>query len=174
MSAEAAVEHFVEVDGLKYLEIPSDISYEEFLSKVKRLRPNEFMCDLHVDNLLIFHPNTAFYSHELYLNGSIILQDKASTLPVQALKIPEGSIVLDACAAPGNKTTQIASAVGLKGGVYAIERDEERAGMLIQALERAGIDKSFVRVSNLDFTTLNPEDYPDVQYIVLDPSCSST
>eukprot|EP00096_Caligus_rogercresseyi_P001118 TRINITY_DN11749_c0_g1_i1.p1 TRINITY_DN11749_c0_g1~~TRINITY_DN11749_c0_g1_i1.p1 ORF type:complete len:164 (+),score=33.13 TRINITY_DN11749_c0_g1_i1:146-637(+) len=46
--------------------------------------------------------------------------------------------------------------------------------MLIQALERAGIDKSFVRVSNLDFTTLNPEDYPDVQYIVLDPSCSST
>ncbi|CAB4055633.1 NSUN5 [Lepeophtheirus salmonis] len=102
----------------------------------------------------------SFYSHELYLNGSIILQDKASTLPIQALNVKEGSIVMDACAAPGNKTTQIAN--------------EERIQILDQTLERAGIHKSLVKVCNIDFTTLNPDDFPDVEYIVLDPSCSSS
>nr|ACO12754.1 methyltransferase NSUN5 [Lepeophtheirus salmonis] len=174
ISFDDALKHFVEMDGLNYLEYDQDTKYQDFLEKVRLLEPYEFMCDLHVDNLLVFHPKTAFYSHELYLNGSIILQDKASTLPIQALNVKEGSIVMDACAAPGNKTTQIASCVGLNGGVYAIERDEERIQILDQTLERAGIHKSLVKVCNIDFTTLNPDDSPDVEYIVLDPSCSSS
>jgi len=36
----------------------------------------EFCRDSFVENLLVFPPSTEFHSHQLYLNGTLILQDK--------------------------------------------------------------------------------------------------
>jgi len=47
-------------------------------------------------------------------------------------------MVLDACAAPGNKTTQLAAAVGPGGRVIAVERDRERVVTLRNMVEKAG------------------------------------
>ena len=40
-----------------------------------------------------------------------------------------GCVVIDACAAPGNKTTQLAAAVG-ETGTHAFERNRKRAATL--------------------------------------------
>jgi putative methyltransferase len=57
--------------------------------------------DQHVPNLFIFPPSTDFHSDAFLLEGKIILQDKASCFPAIVLNPPAGSVVIDACAAPG-------------------------------------------------------------------------
>jgi len=46
----------------------------------KGLKWNEFLCDIHVPELLVFAAGTNLHEHELYKSGSIILQDKVSSL----------------------------------------------------------------------------------------------
>jgi putative methyltransferase len=61
--------------------------------------------------LLVLPPAAELHTHALVANAGIILQDKASCLAPAALRPRAGELVLDCCAAPGNKTTQLAALV---------------------------------------------------------------
>ena len=78
-----------------------------------------FSRDLHVPDLLLFSPQTTFNNDPLYLSGRIILQDKASCFPAIVLSPPatDESVVIDATAAPGNKTSHLSALMGNKGKV---------------------------------------------------------
>ena len=78
-----------------------------------------FSRDLHVPDLLLFSPQTTFNNDPLYLSGKIILQDKASCFPAIVLSPPatEESVVIDATAAPGNKTSHLSALMENKGKV---------------------------------------------------------
>jgi putative methyltransferase len=52
--------------------------YSSFLHRVTSLEMDEFIRDVHIKELLIFPNKTEFYKHPLYVEGSIILQDKVS------------------------------------------------------------------------------------------------
>ena len=69
-----------------------------------------FWVDPDVRGLLVFPPGTELHQHQLVVSAALVLQDKASCMAPAALAPPAGAIVLDACAAPGNKTTQLARA----------------------------------------------------------------
>ena len=57
--------------------------------------------DTHIPNLLVLPHSVDLHEDSLLLNGSIIIQDKASCFPAFILN-PESHIhVIDACAAPG-------------------------------------------------------------------------
>jgi 25S rRNA (cytosine2278-C5)-methyltransferase len=104
---------------------------------------NGYLIDPHIPNLLAFNRSysiTTSFSRE-YSTGQIILQDKASCVPASLLDVKEGEIVLDACAAPGNKTTQLGAMVGAMGHVFAVEKDEKRAVVLRNMVEKAGAEK---------------------------------
>ncbi len=131
-----------------------------------------FGVDEHLDNVLIFPTGTNLVRTPLYKDGSLVLQDKASCVPAAVLAPPPGAHVLDACAAPGNKTTQLADLVGPTGKVYAFERDRRRSEVLIANLIKH-------RATNVccectDFLTVNPAKYADVEYALVDPSCSGS
>jgi len=99
-----------------------------------------YLIDTNVGNLLAFHPScpvTTILAQD-YDSGTIILQDKASCIPTDLLDVAPGSAVLDACAAPGNKTTQLAAAVGRTGRVIAVEKDPKRASTLKTMVDKAG------------------------------------
>lgn len=101
---------------------------------------NGYLIDTNVGNLLAFHPScpiTTILAQE-YQAGTIILQDKASCIPTDLLDAERGATVLDACAAPGNKTTQLAAAVGRTGRVIAVEKDPKRASTLKTMVDKAG------------------------------------
>src|SRR3989344_4603744 len=51
--------------------------------------------------------------------GDIYIQEAASMIPPLALNPEEGNIVLDMCASPGSKTTQIAQMMNNKGIIVA-------------------------------------------------------
>ena len=61
-----------------------------------------------VDGVLLFPPRTDLHDHPAVLCGQLILQSRASCLPAVALAPEKGWTVVDACAAPGNKTTHLA------------------------------------------------------------------
>ena len=66
--------------------------------------------DPDIPDLVAVPPGVEFTSSPAYKNGEIILQDKASCIPAYLLTGDEhtGNLV-DACAAPGNKTTHLAA-----------------------------------------------------------------
>ena len=135
---------------------------------------NEFTIDKDIPDLMIFSPNTDFHTTELYKDGSLILQDKASCLPAFILNPPQGSIIIDACAAPGNKSSHLASIIKNKGTVYAFDLDEGRLKLMKSLLSKASA--TCVRPLHQDFLKAHHDHpvYSEVEYILLDPSCSGS
>ncbi len=159
-------------EGFRQAQLDDTTTLKEFSVKISNLEKDEFVRDPVVDNLLVFSAGTSdWHDHRLYQEGKLLLQDRASCLPVSALEPPVGATALDACAAPGMKTTQLAAAVGATGKVYAVEKDSRRCVTLREMITYAGVD-TITEILNSDFLHIDPENYPDVEYIVLDPSCS--
>lgn len=65
-------------------------------------------------------------------------------LPAAALKARPGERVLDLCAAPGGKSSQIALSMGGEGMLVANEVDTARARVLAANLERLGVTNAVV------------------------------
>lgn len=72
--------------------------------------------------------------------GKYILQNEASGLVVELLGPRPGDAVLDLCAAPGGKTTDIAMRIGTDSKVTALDVSEMRLGLLRENLKRLAID----------------------------------
>lgn len=158
---------YLKRDGLSYL---GEASRMEDLT----LKDKEFLRDMHLPELLVFSPKTDFHDHFLYKAGHIILQDKASCLPAYLLNPPPGSHVIDACAAPGNKSSHLAAIMKNKGRLFAFDLDTKRLTTMSTLLLRAGI--TCQQLANQDFLKVDPENpqYKDVEYMLLDPSCSGS
>ncbi|KAI5122536.1 hypothetical protein M0805_005263 [Coniferiporia weirii] len=132
--------------------------------------------DEHIPNLLIFHPSTSFRDDPLLVSGKIILQDKASCFPAVVLAPParDDAHVIDATAAPGNKTTLLSSLMKNRGKLYAFERDKKRFETLKKMVAKAHCRN--VEPTNADFLSIDPSDlkYSRVSHVLLDPSCSGS
>lgn len=66
-----------------------------------------------------------------FYDGKIYLQSIASMLPVLVLAPQQWENVLDVCAAPGSKTTQLSALMDNTGSVTAIERNQIRYDKLM-------------------------------------------
>eukprot|EP01091_Cochliopodium_minus_P009443 TRINITY_DN2323_c1_g1_i2.p1 TRINITY_DN2323_c1_g1~~TRINITY_DN2323_c1_g1_i2.p1 ORF type:complete len:525 (-),score=151.30 TRINITY_DN2323_c1_g1_i2:408-1982(-) len=133
-----------------------------------------FYEDNHMPEILVFPPKTSFLGNKLLSKGEIILQDKASCLPSFILSPPPGSSAIDCCAAPGNKTTHLAALMNNEGTIYAFDKDSHRLETL-KKLSNVAKTKIINPLCS-DFLKINPLDkkYSDVEYILLDPSCSGS
>ncbi|KAM0789834.1 hypothetical protein ACM66B_006681 [Microbotryomycetes sp. NB124-2] len=82
--------------------------------------------------------------------------------------------VLDATAAPGNKTTMAAAILGEAGRVVAVERDLNRFKVLKSMCQKAGA--TTVSPMNTDFLSIKPDDpkIKNITHILVDPSCSGS
>ena len=74
-----------------------------------------------------------------FLRGDFYLQEAAAQAPVDVLNPSPEDIVLDCCAAPGGKTTQIAQEMQNKGTIIALEKKAHRLLSLRNNLERCGV-----------------------------------
>ncbi|XP_075576115.1 28S rRNA (cytosine-C(5))-methyltransferase [Pelecanus crispus] len=159
---------FFKRQGYSYLGKASSVE------ELRALSGKKFLLDLHLPELLVFPSQTDFHNNLLYTSGHIILQDKASCLPAFLLGPAAGSHVIDACAAPGNKTSHLAAILKNKGQIFAFDVDTKRLATMNTMLMRAGVT-SF-QLAQQDFLTVDPRDpkYSKVTYILLDPSCSGS
>ncbi|XP_028398087.1 probable 28S rRNA (cytosine-C(5))-methyltransferase [Dendronephthya gigantea] len=139
-----------------------------------QMAKQSFSVDEHISNLLVFPSGTDLHNNDLYKEGKIILQDKASCFPAFVLSPPAGSLVIDACAAPGNKTSHLAAIMGNKGKIFAFDISDKRISTMKKLLERTG--ENIVETKHEDFLKVDPNDlaYTNAQYILVDPSCSGS
>ncbi|XP_027560773.1 probable 28S rRNA (cytosine-C(5))-methyltransferase [Neopelma chrysocephalum] len=144
------------------------------LEELKALSGKKFLLDPHLPELLVFPLQTDLHDNLLYTSGHIILQDKASCLPAFLLSPTAGSHVIDACAAPGNKTSHLAAILKNKGQIFAFDVDPKRVATMNTLLARAGV--TGCQLAQQDFLAVDPGDpkYSRVTHILLDPSCSGS
>ncbi len=104
-----------------------------------------------------------------YLLGLYSIQEAAAQFPVEVLAPSCGEVVLDMCAAPGGKTTQIAAWMGNRGAVVAVDVRRDRLYALENNLERTGVENCVAYCA--DAAGL---DYGDTLFdrILLDAPCS--
>jgi 25S rRNA (cytosine2870-C5)-methyltransferase len=74
-----------------------------------------------------------------YLSGHYMLQGASSLLPVMALAPKPNEKILDMAAAPGGKTTHIASIMKNTGVLYANDVSKDRMKSLISNIHRLGV-----------------------------------
>uniref|UniRef100_A0A0A9G961 SAM-dependent MTase RsmB/NOP-type domain-containing protein n=1 Tax=Arundo donax TaxID=35708 RepID=A0A0A9G961_ARUDO len=127
-----------------------------------------------VPDMLVLPPGTDLHSHPLVTDGKVFLQGKASCMVAGALCPKPGWKVIDACAAPGNKTVHLAALMNGEGSIIACELNKERAKTLQQTIRRSGANNiQTVNGDFLDIDSNNPS-YAEVRAILLDPSCSGS
>lgn len=145
--------------------------------------------DPHIPDLVAVPFGADFTSSPAYKNGEIILQDKASCFPAYLLlgdRGPqdawEGDLV-DGCAAPGNKTTHMASLLAkqrkqkkTRKQIFSMDASKVRSKTLQKMVSLAGADPTVTVLQGQDFLALDPMDsqFENVSGLLLDPSCSGS
>ena len=79
-----------------------------------------------------------------YYAGLFYPQEPSASSAVNELDICENMVVLDLCAAPGSKSTQIAEILKGTGYLVANDVDRKRAGILLENITRHGIQNAIV------------------------------
>jgi len=102
--------------------------------------------------------------------GMIYMQDPGAMSTVTSLDIPRGAFVLDMCAAPGGKASQLAEAVGSEGFIIANEYVPKRAKIIVSNFERLGIGNAMV--TSLDTSELCKYFVGAFDVVLADVPCS--
>ncbi|USG67057.1 RsmB/NOP family class I SAM-dependent RNA methyltransferase [Brevibacillus ruminantium] len=82
--------------------------------------------------------------HPYHAAGLYYLQEPSAMFPAVAADVQPGENVLDLCAAPGGKSTQLAAALRGEGLLIANEPHPTRVKALSQNIERLGIQNAIV------------------------------
>lgn len=82
--------------------------------------------------------------HPYHEAGVYYIQEPSAMAPVPFLEVKPGERVLDLCAAPGGKTTQIADCMQGKGILVSNEIHPARARILSENVERMGVCNAVV------------------------------
>jgi len=116
-----------------------------------------------------------------FAEGLFTVQDLAASLAVKMLDPQPGWKILDLCAAPGVKTTQLAEITGGSAEITATDADSERLKKVKQNITRLGIasvtvlenaqlfEVSKFKILNSKLSGLGPFDA-----VLLDAPCSNT
>ena len=107
---------------------------------------------------------------DIYKNGEIYIQSLSSMLPPIILDPKEGEDILDMTAAPGGKTTQMASITNNKANITACEMNSIRAERLKYNIEKQGASRVFCLVKD----SRKLEDFFSFDKILLDAPCSGS
>ena len=108
-----------------------------------------------------------------YREGHWCVQDRSAQAIAPLLQAQPGERVLDACAAPGGKTTHLAELMGDQGEVWAVDRSASRLERLQSNAERLGL--TAVRQLAVDACGLvaqHPDWRQSFQRILVDAPCS--
>lgn len=118
----------------------SKISVEEF----EKISPFKLRRIPYVSNGFYYEENVQPAKHPYYFAGLYYLQDPSAMTPASRLPVTPGEAVLDLCAAPGGKATELASKLGGTGVLVANDISSKRAKALLKNIELSGVENSFI------------------------------
>ena len=105
--------------------------------------------------------------------GKWSVQDRSSQLIAPSLGPLPGEKILDACAAPGGKSTHIAELMSNKGEIWSVDRSSRRSKKILANSERLGIHCLQILVSDSNqLLVKHPEWKGFFDRILIDAPCS--
>ena len=108
--------------------------------------------------------------HPYHEAGVYYIQEASAMAPAVFLEAQPGERILDLCAAPGGKSTQIAAAMKGKGILVCNEIHPGRAGILSENIERMGVRNAIVVSHSPDELLARFPEYFD--RVLVDAPCS--
>ncbi|MFB0544881.1 MAG: RsmB/NOP family class I SAM-dependent RNA methyltransferase [Asgard group archaeon] len=107
-----------------------------------------------------------------YKKGYFHIQNKASALVTHVLNPQKNDFVLDACAAPGGKTTHIGQFMKNRGVIIALDSSKKRMHELLEASQK----QSITIIQPLLIDARSASFIPEKQFdkVLIDAPCSST
>lgn len=109
-------------------------------------------------------------NHPLHHAGAVYFQEPSAMSAASVLAPEKGDRVLDLCAAPGGKSTQLASFLGGTGLLWSNEIVKNRANILLSNMERCGVKNCVV--SSCDPDTLCEALRGVFDKVLVDAPCS--
>ena len=107
---------------------------------------------------------------DIYKNGEIYMQSLSSMLPPIILNPKENMDILDMTAAPGGKTTQIATICNNNSRITAVEMNKIRSQKLKYNIEKQGASSVYV----MEQDARKIDDFFSFDSILLDAPCSGS
>lgn len=118
--------------------------------------------------------NHSVVNSSFFKDGYLTIQDESAMLPVESMNIKPDELILDACAAPGGKTTQIAEKLDKNAGgkVVALDIHENKLKQINYNTHRLGVD-DVVELLALDARKVSTK-FEDETFdqILVDAPCS--
>ena len=109
-------------------------------------------------------------AHPFHHAGMIYVQECAAMMPAQSLEIGPDWKILDMCAAPGGKSTQLKNRLGENGLLVSNEIEPQRCRVLASNVERLGLKNTAVTCASPDrIAEALPETF---DMIMVDAPCS--
>lgn len=106
---------------------------------------------------------------DLFKEGLFTIQDISAGQTAKILNPQKGEYILDACAAPGGKTTYIAEIMGNEGQILAWDIYEHRTKLIEENADRLGI--TIIKTEVKDASIYNNELKEKFDKILLDVPC---
>ena len=108
-----------------------------------------------------------------YSDGLWTIQDRSSQWIAPLLNPKEGEKILDACAAPGSKSTHLAELTNDSAEIIAVDRSAKRLKILQSNLERLNLKSvNTLKADATSLIELNPKFISYFDKILLDAPCS--
>lgn len=164
--------------------------YEEFIKSFEderfyglrvntlKINPQEFKNKVNFKLSQIPWCNEGFYfdkddqpaKHPYYHGGLYYIQEPSAMAPAAVLNIKPGDKVLDLCAAPGGKSTQLGAELDGKGVLFSNDISASRIKALVKNIELAGIKNAIITNETPEKLSQYLEGYFDK--ILIDAPCS--
>ena len=122
-----------------------------------------------LDNSLELTRGIDIAGNELYIDGSVYVQDYASQKAALTLNPKNGDRVLDMCAAPGGKTFTMAGLMENMGEIIACDLHPHRTELIKKSAKRLGLKNVKTTVAD---ATVYDEKLGEFDCILCDVPCS--
>jgi len=103
-------------------------------------------------------------------SGLFMVQDESSTLVGHALSPEPGSFVIDACSAPGGKSTHLAQLMNNRGRIISADIHPHKMSLIEENAARLGVE--IIEPVVLDAAELDKNFSGSADYILVDAPCS--
>jgi 16S rRNA C967 or C1407 C5-methylase (RsmB/RsmF family)/NOL1/NOP2/fmu family ribosome biogenesis protein len=144
------------------------LSDEEFVKRFPKVKKHPFVEHAYLYDDAIY----PFGRMMLYDNGAYSIEEPSAMMPVYFLHPEKDDVILDMCAAPGNKSLGAALAMEETGVVIANDISYPRAKAMSQNVERMGCG-NLIAASN-DFVFSHIHFHNAFDKVIVDAPCSGS
>lgn len=144
----------------------SKISVEDFV----KLSPFQLDAIPWCKNGFYVNKDEQVSKHPYYYAGLYYIQEPSAMFPASSLPIEKGDFVLDTCAAPGGKSTELAAKLEGTGFLLCNDISHSRCLALLKNIERFGFKNTYI--SSEDLVQLSQKLPHFFDKILIDAPCS--